>query len=281
MKSFFDIAKSGSSIRIEILAGFTTFFTMAYIIFVNPMILSMPFYIQESPDADLMKNSIFVATCLSAAIGTLLMSLYARLPFAQAPGMGLNAFFAFTIVLGMGYTFNQALAAVFISGIVFIIINMMGIRRQIVESIPLNIKYAITVGIGIFIALIGFINAGIIVGNEITLVEMVDFSKYQTEPKVKTALVALIGLFLTVGLMVYKVRGAIFIGIILTTILGIPFNVTHLPESFRIINMPPSIEPTLFKMDFIGLLNAEGSSLAGVIFYCFNIIGCIYTCRFV
>jgi len=284
MDKYFGISESGSSVKTEIVAGITTFITMAYIIFVNPSILSDPLYILGVEGADALKASIFVATCISAAVGTLIMALYAKIPFAQAPGMGLNAFFAYTIMLGMGYTFFQGLAAVFISGIIFIILTITGLREQIVKALPANIKYAITGGIGLFIALIGLINSNIIVDNPSTLVQLIDFSKFgSTEMMneatgltygmaVNNALVAIIGLIIIGVLMMLKVKGAILIGILAGTIIGIPFGVTSIPQNFAVFSMPPSIAPTFLKMDFAGLLGIGSQNVIGVIFTAITVV---------
>ncbi|WHH58182.1 NCS2 family permease [Petroclostridium sp. X23] len=283
MDKFFGLKENNTSVKTEIIAGITTFITMAYIIFVNPNILSTPLYILGVEGADDIKASVFVATCIAAAIGTLIMGLYANLPFAQAPGMGLNAFFAFTIVLGMGYTFNQALAAVFISGILFILITLIGLREAIVKAIPLNLKYAITAGIGLFIALIGMVNANIVMKNSATVVQLVDFSKYfSTEfydkatnltygMATRSAIVALIGLVIIGVLVILKVRGAILIGILATTVVGIPFGVTNM-ANFGIFSMPPSLKPTFFTLDFPGLLGLDGRGVLAAIFSTLTVV---------
>lgn len=284
MDKFFKLKENGTNVKTEIIAGITTFITMAYIIFVNPDILSKPFLILGLEGYEEIKASVFVATCIAAAIGTLIMGLYARLPFAQAPGMGLNVFFAFTIIVGMGYTFNQGLAAVFISGIIFIIITVLGLREQIVKAIPQNIKYSITAGIGLFIALIGFVNSNIIINNDSTLVQLIDFTKYGSadvydkitgltyDMAVKNAIVALIGVLIIGILMLLKVKGSILIGIISSTLIGIPFGVTKISPNFNPFALPPSIEPTFLKMDFKGLLGLGEQNIIGVIFSAFTII---------
>lgn len=277
LTSYFKLEEHQTTVRTEVIAGLTTFITMAYIIFVNPSILSAPLYIMGNPEADAIKGSVFMATCLAAALGTLIMGLYAKLPFAQAPGMGLNAFFAFTIILGMGYTFNQALAAVFISGILFILITLIGLREAIVRAIPANIKYAITAGIGLFIAFIGMVNANLIIKNSATLVQLIDFSKYGSAEiydqatgltygmAVNNALVAVIGLLIIGVLLLLKVRGAILIGILATAALSIPLGVTNL-AGFKLDFTLPSLAPTFFKMDFAGLLRLENGNLWSVLF---------------
>lgn len=227
-----------TNVKTEVLAGITTFITMAYIMFVNPIILK-----ETGMDA----GAVFVATCISAAIGTLMMAFYANYPFAQAPGMGLNAFFTYTVVLTMGYTWREALAAVFFSGIIFILITISGIREMIVDAIPMSLKYAVSGGIGLFIAFIGLKNAGIIVANKATYIGFGNLTQPGT-------LLAIIGLFITAILMSRNVKGSILLGILITTVLGIFIGVVKLPADFSFIKMPPSVEPTLFKLDIKGLL---------------------------
>lgn len=226
MEKFFKIKEAGSTVKIEIMAGFTTFFAMAYIIFVNPTILSDPLFIKGAENAQKVKDSVFIATCISAAIGTLLMAFYAKLPFAQAPGMGLNAFFAYTVVLGIGYTFDQALGIVLVSGILFIIITIIGLRELICKSIPANVRIAISAGIGLFIAFIGMLNSGIIVKNDATTVALANFTEWNSATA--GALLTIIGLVITGVLMKLKVKGSILISIFITAIIGIPIGVTNL-----------------------------------------------------
>jgi adenine/guanine/hypoxanthine permease len=230
MEKLFKLKEHNTTVKTEILAGLTTFLTMAYILIVNPLILQ---------DAGMDFGAVFTATTLSAAIATLVMAFAANLPFALAPGMGLNAFFAYAVVLGMGYSWQFAITAVFLEGIIFIILTIFNIREAIVKSIPANIKKAISVGIGLFIAFIGFQNAGVIVGGA-TLVELGDITS-------GTALLALIGLIVTGVLLAFKVRGALLIGIIATTLIGIPFGVTNAPQRSW---LPPSLAPVFFKFDF-------------------------------
>ena len=240
LDSFFRLKDNGTDVKTEIIAGITTFFTMAYIIFVNPDILS---------DAGMDFNNVMVATCIAGAIGSILTGIMSNYPFAQAPGMGLNAFFAYSVVLGLGYTWQQALAAVFISGIIFIFITMSGIRTAVVESIPMFLKNAISVGIGLFIAFIGFSNAGIIVGGESPILDFGNFAS----PEV---LLAIIGLIITAILMIRNVKGALFIGIIATTIIGIPMGVTNL--NIDLTGSSITLKDTFMQMDFKGLLIREG-----------------------
>lgn len=227
-------------VRTEILAGVTTFLTMSYILAVNPDILSA---------AGMDKGAVFTATALASAIATLLIAFLAKLPFAQAPGMGLNAFFAFTLVLGMGYSWQTALAAVFAEGIIFIIITVLNIREKVVNCIPLNLRYAMSVGIGMFIAFIGLKNSGIIVDNPATLVALGSFTN--------VSLVAVIGIILSGVLMAKGVKGALFYTILICTAIGIPMGVTTLPENFSPISIPPSMEPTFMHFDFKSLLNLD------------------------
>lgn len=227
-----------TNVKTEVLAGITTFITMAYIMFVNPIILK-----ETGMDA----GAVFVATCISSAIGTLMMALYANYPFAQAPGMGLNAFFTYTVVLTMGYTWREALAAVFISGITFILITATGLREMIVDSIPMSLKYAVSGGIGLFIAFIGLKNAGIIVANKDTYVGFGNLTQTGT-------LLAIIGLFITAILMSRNVKGSILIGILITTVIGIFMGVTKIPADFSLVKMPPSLAPSFMKLDLKGLL---------------------------
>ncbi len=227
-------------VRTEILAGVTTFLTMSYILAVNPDILSA---------TGMDKGAVFTATALASAIGTLLLAFLAKLPFAQAPGMGLNAFFAFTLVLGMGYSWQTALAAVLAEGIIFIIITLLNIREKVVNCIPLNLRYAMSVGIGMFIAFIGLKNSGIIVDNPATLVALGSFTN--------VSLVAVIGIILSGVLMAKGVKGALFYTILICTAIGIPMGVTTLPENFSPISIPPSMEPTFMHFDFKSLLNLD------------------------
>lgn len=243
---YFGLTENKTDVKTEVIAGITTFITMAYILFVNPDMLAI---------AGMDFNAVFMATCISAAVGTLIMGLYANMPFAQAPGMGLNAFFTFGVVLHLGYTWEQGLAIVFISGLLFIILTVTGLRSAIIEAIPNSLKSAIGGGIGLFIALIGFKNAGIVIGDEATLVAMGSFQ----DPKV---LLAVIGLVITGFLMIKRVKGAILIGIIATMIVGIPMGVT---DTSLAMDFSFDITPTLFKMDLKGLLNAGDIGIVGAL----------------
>ena len=238
MKNFlenrFHIEERNSTVGREILGGLVTFLAMAYIIFVNPNILSA---------TGMDYTAVMLATCLAAAIGTFLTAFMANVPFAQAPGMGLNAFFTYTICLGMGYSWQSALAMVFISGIIFLIITLSPLRDKIINAIPAPLKRAISVGIGLFIALIGLLNAGIVVAND----NLLDLGAITSG----APLLALIGLVITAILLVFKVKGAILYSILLTTVIGIPLGVTNTNVSFSFSNL--SLAPTFMKMDFGGL----------------------------
>ncbi|MDD3195639.1 MAG: NCS2 family permease [Paludibacter sp.] len=231
LEKFFKLKANGTNIRTEVIAGFTTFLTMAYILAVNPSILSA---------AGMDANALFTSTALAAIVGTLVMALWAKLPFALAPGMGLNAFFAFSVVLGMGHSWQFALTAVLIEGIIFIFLTIFNIREAIVDAIPSSIKTAISAGIGLFIAFIGLQNAGVVVNNDATLVGLGDITT-------GNALLGLIGLIITAVLVVKKVKGDLLIGILLTTLIGIPLGITQM-KGF--ISTPPSIEPIFFQFEW-------------------------------
>jgi len=233
LEKFFKLKENGTTVRTEVLAGITTFMTMAYILAVNPDILSV---------AGMDKNAVFTATVLAAVLGTLVMGLVAKLPFALAPGMGLNAFFAFTVVKVMGYSWEFALTAVLLEGIIFLILTAFNVRELIVNAIPKNMKYAVSAGIGLFIAFIGLKNAGVVVDNPATLVSLTpDMSQ-------GPVLVCLIGIVLTGILYALKIKGALLIGIFASTIIGIPLGVTHLPDA--VVSAPPSLEPIMWKFEW-------------------------------
>lgn len=256
---FFGISQSHSSVKTEVLAGITTFITIAYILILNPQILSDPYLIMgDAAMAQKIANGVFIGTCIGAFIGTILCALYARVPFAQAPGMGVNAFFAYTVVLGMGYTYGQALVIVFISGIFFIVITAIGLREAIIRSIPDAVKTAITPGIGLFITIIGLKNAGIVISNPATLVSLVDFSKWRSGADmvlINGALVALVGLVIMGILHARKVKGSILLGIIAATLIGIPLGITHLSnlDMNLGVKFQDFAEVSFLKMDFAGL----------------------------
>ncbi len=233
LEKLFQLKDNKTTVRTEILAGITTFMTMAYILAVNPSILSA---------TGMDKNALFTATALASLVATLVMAFVAKLPFALAPGMGLNAFFAFTVVLGMGHTWQFALTAVFLEGLIFILLTAFNIRELIVNAIPMSVKHAVSAGIGLFIAFIGMQNAGVIINNDATLVGLGDMAS----PGV---ILALLGVVLTAVLLALKVKGALLIGIFVVTVAGIPFNVTNLPES-NLVSLPPSISPIFMKFEF-------------------------------
>jgi AGZA family xanthine/uracil permease-like MFS transporter len=268
---FFQVSQNHSSVRTEVLAGITTFITIAYILILNPQILADPYVIMEDAAmAGKIANGVFIGTCIGAFIGTLLCALYARVPFAQAPGMGLNAFFAYTVVLGMGYTYGQALVVVFISGVFFIVITAIGLREAIIRSIPDAVKTAITPGIGLFITIIGLKNAGIVISNPATLVSLVDFSQWKIEEAdlalMSSALVALAGLVIMGTLHARKIKGSILLGIVAATLIGIPLGVTHISNLDMNIGMKfrDFAEVSFVKMDFAGLFS--GANMVETIF---------------
>ncbi len=233
------LAKKGTSIRTEIVAGITTFLAMAYILAVNPSILSA-----SGMDA----GAVFTATALSACIATLVMGIVANLPFALAPGMGLNAFLAYTVVIQMGYTWQFALTAVFVEGIIFLLLTFFNVREAIVNSIPANLKKAISVGIGLFIAFIGLQNAGIVIDDGATLVSLANWTK------TPAALVAIIGLIITAILVAHDVKGALLLGMVISTVIGIPFGVTKYAGGSY---LPPSLAPTFMKFEWTHVLSAD------------------------
>ena len=247
MERFFKLKEHGTTVKTEIIAGLTTFFAMAYIIFVNPSYLSQ---------AGMDYTSVLVATCVSAAIGCFLTAFLANVPFAQAPGMGLNAFFTFSVCFGMGYTWQQALTIVFISGILFLIIAVSPVRSKIISSIPAPLKAAISAGIGLFICFIGLLNADIVKLTGDTIVDgVVVGTDYSDLGAILTSgpALALIGVLITGVLMAWKVKGAMFLGIIATTLIGIPMGLTHAPASLT--ENAITLAPTLFKFDFGGLFS--------------------------
>lgn len=231
LEKYFKLKENGTNVRTEIIAGITTFLTMAYILAVNPGILSA-----TGMDA----NALFTATAVAAIVGTLVMALWAKLPFALAPGMGLNAFFAFSVVLGMGHTWQFALTAVFIEGIIFIFLTMFNVREAIVNAIPQSLKTAISAGIGLFIAFIGLQNAGVIVKHDATLVHLGDITS-------GTALLGLIGIIITSVLIIKKVKGDLLIGIVVTALIGIPMGITQFNG---VASLPPSLSPIFMQFDF-------------------------------
>lgn len=267
MEKIFQLKTHGTNVKTELRAGVTTFFAMAYIIFVNANYLSM---------TGMDYTGVMVVTCIAAAIGCLLTAFLANVPFAQAPGMGLNTFFTFTVCFSMGYTWQQALGIVFISGLVFLIVTVSPLRAKIIESIPAALKAAISAGIGFFIALIGMFNVNIVTafgsGAAGAYTDMGSITK-------GAALLALIGLVLTAVLVAYKVKGAIFIGIIATTIIGIPMGLTVLPETVTVSGIGAALSSVAFKLDIAGAITAGGivPFLTAVITFsicdCFDTVG--------
>lgn len=224
--------------RTEVVAGATTFLTMCYILAVNPTILST---------TGMDRGALFTSTAIAAAIATLLLAFMAKLPFAQAPSMGLNAFFAYTLCQAMGYSWQQSLAIMLIEGIVFLLITFINVREAILNAIPENLRHAISVGIGMFIAFIGLKNAGIIVSSPATFVTLGKFTP--------AAILGVIAILLSGVLMARKVKGALFVSIIATTVIGIPLGVTEIPSHWIPVSMPQSLSPIFCQFDFSGLIN--------------------------
>ena len=264
LDKIFHLKENHTDVKTEVMAGITTFMTMAYILAVNPNILSA---------SGMDRGSVFTATALSAFIATCLMALLSNYPFVLAPGMGLNAYFTYTVVLGMGYTWQQALAAVFAEGIIFILLSLTNVREAIFNSIPMNLKHAVSVGIGLFIAFIGRQNAKIVVGNDSTLVSIFSFKSSVAEGTFSsqgiTVLLALIGILVTAVLLAKDVKGSILWGILITWVLGIICQLTHLyvpnadigyysllPDFSNGISVP-SMAPTFMKMDFSIVLSLD------------------------
>ena len=243
LEKFFNLAGNKTTVKTEVLAGITTFMTMAYILAVNPDILSA---------TGMDKGAVFTATALSAFIATLVMALYAKIPFALAPGMGLNAFFAFTVVLGMGHSWQFALTAVFIEGLIFIALTAFNIREMIVNSIPMNMKHAISVGIGLFIAFIGLKNAGIVVSSPATFVTLGDVTNLTENGGAALALVTLV---ITGVMLALRVKGALLYGILIGAVIGLPLGITKLPESFNLV--PPSLSPIFMKFEWTQIFTID------------------------
>ncbi|ABI70818.1 NCS2 family permease [Shewanella frigidimarina] len=244
LEKLFKLKQNNTSLKQEAMAGLTTFLTMAYIIFVNPMMLA---------DAGMDHGAVFVATCLAAAIGCLVMGLLANYPIALAPGMGLNAFFTYTVVGEMGYSWETALGAVFMSGVCFLILSLVKIREWIVNSIPMSLRFGIAAGIGLFLALIGLKNAGIVVASPATLVTMGDITSFP-------ALMAALGFFLIIAMVHRGLKAAVIFSILIVTVLGMIFGDVQYQG---LISMPPSIAPTFMKMDLSSVLEV---SMLSVVF---------------
>ncbi|GHH99626.1 NCS2 family permease [Neobacillus kokaensis] len=263
MHKYFEFEKLGTNYRREIIGGFTTFLAMAYILVVNPLILTLG-TVKDFPDALRMDHgAVFVATALASALGSIIMGLIGKYPLALAPGMGLNAFFAFSVVLGSGIPWQHALGAVFISGVFFFVLTLTGLREKIINAIPIDLKYAVGAGIGLFITFVGLQSAKIIVNSDATLVGLGDLSK--PEP-----LLAIFGIVITVIMMTRGISGAVFYGMVITVIAGMIFGEIDVPH--KIIDKVPSIEPTF---------GAAFSSFSDSSFYTTAMLGVILTFLFV
>ncbi|MBC2850594.1 NCS2 family permease [Cetobacterium sp. 8H] len=261
MERLFQLKEHGTTVKQEVIAGVTTFLTMAYIIFVNPSILSM---------TGMDKGALITVTCLASAIGTGITALWVNAPLAMAPGMGLNAFFTFTLVLGNGATWQQALGVVFISGIIFLALTFSGLREKIIDAIPSELRLAVGAGIGLFIAFIGMQGMGLIISNPATIVGLGKFNI--------SVVLGLVG-FAIMGLLEMRdVKGGILIGIVITTVLGIVFGAVDLPTS--VVSMPPSIAPIALKLDIIGAIQPIflGSIFSFMFVDLFDSLGTIMAC---
>lgn len=261
LENYFKISERGSTVKQEIIGGITTFLAMSYIIFVNPAILG---------DAGMDRGALITVTCLASALATLLSGVWANAPFALAPGMGLNAFFTYTLVLGKGVPWQTALGIVFISGFFFLILSIGGIREKIANAIPLPLKIAVGGGIGMFITLIGLKNMGVVVANDATLVAL--------GPITTTVLIGIVGLIVSMVLEIERVKGGMLIGILVSTILAFITGNVDVPSQF--ISMPPSAAPIAMKLDIIGAFKL---SLIGPIFSfmfvdLFDTLGTLISC---
>ena len=263
LDSFFKLKENKTTIRKEVIGGLTTFITMAYIIFVNPNILGA---------AGMDKGALITVTCLASFIGTMLAGLWVNVPFAMAPGMGLNAFFTYTLVIGKGASWQQALGVVFFSGVIFFLLTLVGAREKIIDAIPVSLRLAVSTGIGLFITFIGLQGMGLIVDNPATLVGI--------GPMTKPVVLGLVGLIIITVLEIKKVRGSLLIGIALTTLLGVAFKVVALPSA--IMAMPPSIAPIAFKLDLKSALHLTMlSSIFSFLFvHIFDSVGTVVACAY-
>ena len=259
MEKFFKLKERGTTVGKEVVAGVTTFLAMAYILALNPSILC------ADGATGMVWGKVFSATAISAAIATLVMAFVANLPVALAPGLGLNAFFTYSVVLGMGCSWQLALTAVLLEGILFIVLSACGIREAIIKSIPDGLKKAVAVGIGLFITIIGLVNAGIVSTDTGTTIGFVNFNMSHA-----TAIVAVIGLIITIVLYVLKVPGSILLGIAITTVIGIPFGVTTIPEGWKPVSVPTS--PYFFQFDFKGILFDAAGKFSGAVLGKFFVI---------
>ena len=236
VEDFFKLKEYNTSIQKELLAGFTTFVTMAYIVFVNPQIMAL---------AGMDQGAVFVGTCIAAALACLLMGLFANWPVGLAPGMGLNAFFTFTVVGELGYSWEIALGSVFLAGVLFFLMSVTRLRGWMIDSIPLNLRIAMGAGVGLFIGFIGLKSGGIIVSNDATFLKLGDLSNQET-------LLAALGFLLISVLAIRKVPGAILIGVLSTTLVALAFGMI---QYNGLVSMPPSLEPVFLKLDILGALN--------------------------
>ncbi|MDX1638418.1 MAG: NCS2 family permease [Balneolaceae bacterium] len=263
LDNFFKLTEHNTTVRREVIAGITTFLTMSYIIAVNPSILA---------DAGMNKEALITATVLIAGFGTLLMGLWINVPLAMAPGMGLNAFFAYSLVVGQGISWQTALGVVFISGIAFLLLTTFGFREKIVDAIPQSLRLAIPGGIGLFITFIGLQNMELVVPSDATLVSLGTVSE--------AAVLGLTGLAVTLLLEARKWRGSILIGIIITTLLGILFGSVSLPDS--VVSMPPTLQPIAFELDIIGALQwgLMGAIFSFMFVDLFDSVGTIIACSY-
>lgn len=239
LERVFKLSENKTDVKTEVLAGITSFMTMAYILIINPLILS---------DAGMDFGGVFTATALSAVIATLVMAFAANYPFVLAPGMGLNAFFAYTVVISMGYTWQMALTAVFIEGLIFIALTFTNVREAIVNAIPMNLKHAVSAGIGLFIAFLGLANAGVVAVGEGTPLTLGSLTE-------GPAIVAILGILITGFLLIKNIKGAMLIGILVSTLIGIPLGVTSLPTG--VFSLPPSLAPVAFQLDFSKVFSFE------------------------
>ena len=240
LKALLGFDPQKTTVKTELIAGMTTFLTMCYILAVNPTILST---------TGMDKGALFTATAVASAIATLLLAFMAKLPFAQAPSMGLNAFFAFTLCQAMGLTWQQALAVLLVEGIIFLLITFLNIRDKILECIPKNLRFAISAGIGMFIAFIGLKNAGIITANEATFVQLGKFTP--------VSILGLISILLSGTLMARRVKGSLFFAIIASTLIGIPMGVTQIPDGWMPVSAGHSVAPIFCKFDFTGFFTPK------------------------
>lgn len=261
MTNIFSLEEHRTDVRKEVIGGMTTFITMAYIIFVNPNILGA---------TGMDKGALITVTCLASFIGTVIAALWVNVPFAMAPGMGLNAFFTYTLVIGRGLTWEQALGVTFLSGVVFLIFAFLGVREKVVDAIPITLRLSMSAGIGLFITFIGLQNLGLVVPNPATMIGL--------GPMSMQIVLGLTGLFIITVLEIKKIKGSMLVGILATTTLGMLVGVVDVPES--IMSMPPSIAPIAFKLDIMGALQVAsiGPIFSLMFVDLFESIGTIMAC---